>query len=83
MSCSPPVGLRVGCVPENASKIIERLFNGYYDLDQAVDATHWCEEGFRRFPENGLFTICQIYIMTMRARTPTPPRPGSWPTAMP
>jgi len=57
---------------ENASKIIERLFNGYYDLDQAVDATHWCDEGYRRFPENGLFTICQIYIMTMRGQNPDP-----------
>jgi serine/threonine-protein kinase len=57
---------------ENAPKIIERLFNGYYDLDQAVDASHWCDEGFRRFPDNGIFTTCQLYLMTMRGQTPDP-----------
>jgi eukaryotic-like serine/threonine-protein kinase len=57
---------------ENAPKIIERLFNGYYDLDQAVDASHWCDEGYRRFPDNGIFTTCQLYVMTMRGQTPDP-----------
>jgi serine/threonine-protein kinase len=57
---------------ENAPKIIERLFNGYYDLDQPVDAAHWCEEGFRRFPGNGIFTTCQLYVMTMRGQNPDP-----------
>jgi len=57
---------------ENAPKIIERLFNGYYDLDQAVDASYWCNEGFRRFPGNGIFTTCQLYVMTMRGQAPDP-----------
>ena len=57
---------------ENAPKIVERLFNGYYDLDQPVDADRWCQEGFRRFPENGVFTLCQLYVMTMRGQTPDP-----------
>ena len=57
---------------ENAPKIVERLFNGYYDLDQAVDAANWCDEGFRRFPDNGIFTICQLYVMTMRGQNPDP-----------
>ena len=57
---------------ENAPKIVERLFNGYYDLDQAVDATHWCEVGFQRFPDNGTFTLCQLYLMTMRGVNPDP-----------
>jgi serine/threonine-protein kinase len=57
---------------ENAPKILERLFNGYYDLDQAVDAAHWCNEGFLRFPDNGIFTMCQLYVMTMRGQNPDP-----------
>ena len=56
----------------NAPKIVERLFYAAYDLDQAVDAKHWCAEGTRRFPEESAFTICQIYLMTMRGQDPQP-----------
>ena len=54
----------------NASKIVERIFYGYYDLDQAVAAAEWCDEGRRRFPDNGVFTMCQLYVMTMRGQHP-------------
>ncbi len=58
----------------NAATIVERLFYASYDLDQGVDAAHWCEEGARRFPEQSAFTTCQIYLMTMRGQTPDPAR---------
>jgi serine/threonine-protein kinase len=57
---------------ENAPKVLQRLFGGYYDLDQAVDAAHWCEEGHRRFPQDQAFTMCQILLMTMRGQNPDP-----------
>jgi serine/threonine-protein kinase len=56
----------------NAPKILERLFYAAYDLDQPVDARHWCAEGTRRFPGESAFTICQIYLMTMRGQDPQP-----------
>ena len=56
----------------NAATIVERLFYASYDLDQAVDAEHWCEEGMRRFPQESAFTICQIYQMSMRGQDPDP-----------
>jgi len=56
----------------NASTIVERLFYAAYDLDQPVDAAHWCEEGERRFPEESAFTTCQVFLMTMRGQTPDP-----------
>ncbi len=58
----------------NAPKIVERLFYASYDLDQAVDANRWCTEGQRRFPEESAFTICQIYLMTMRGQPADPDR---------
>jgi serine/threonine-protein kinase len=56
----------------NAATIVERLFNASYDLDQAVDAAHWCQAGARRFPDASAFTTCQIALMTMRGQTPDP-----------
>jgi serine/threonine-protein kinase len=58
----------------NAATIVERLFYASYDLDQAVDATHWCGEGTRRFPEESAFTTCQIFLMTMRGQNADPAR---------
>ena len=54
----------------NASTIVERLFYAAYDLGQELDAAHWCTEGYRRFPGESAFTICQIYLMTMRGNEP-------------
>ena len=56
----------------NAATIVERLFYASYDLDQPVDAEHWCEEGVRRFPDESAFTTCQVYLMSMRGQTPDP-----------
>ena len=56
----------------NAPKIVERLFYAAYDLDQSVDASHWCQEGLRRFPTNSVFTTCQLYLMTMRGQNADP-----------
>ena len=58
----------------NAATIVERLFLASYDLDQPVDAVHWCDEGARRFPAEPAFTICQIYLMSMRGQDPDPVR---------
>jgi serine/threonine-protein kinase len=59
---------------ENAATILDRLFSAAYDLDQPVPAARWCEEGGRRFPNDARFAVCQLYLMTMRGRTPDPAR---------
>jgi serine/threonine-protein kinase len=50
-----------------ADQVIWRLYTASYDLEQPVDAKHWCDEGRARFPENARFVRCQIYSMTFRA----------------
>jgi serine/threonine-protein kinase len=56
----------------NAATVLGRLFYASYDLDQAVDATHWCDEGARRFPEDPAFTTCRLFLMTMRGQDADP-----------
>ncbi len=54
----------------NADQVINRLFLASYDLEQFVDAAHWCDEGARRFPADFKFTKCQLWSMSTRAREP-------------
>jgi len=57
----------------NADVIINRLVLGYYDLDQAADASKWCAEGRRRFPADPRFVQCQLLIMTTKYVTSPDP----------
>jgi serine/threonine-protein kinase len=57
-----------------ADQILWRLFLASYDLEQFVDAVHWCDEGGRRFPANPRFVQCQIWLMTSKAKDPDVPR---------
>jgi eukaryotic-like serine/threonine-protein kinase len=57
----------------NADQVLNRLFLASYDLSQFTDATHWCEEGARRFPEDFKFTKCQLWLMTTKAKDPDVP----------
>jgi TolB-like protein len=54
----------------SAKQTIYRLFGTSFDLDDRVEARHWCEEGQRRFPDFYRFTECQIYLMAMKGQTP-------------
>ena len=49
-----------------ADQILWRLFTTSYDLEQPIDAVHWCEQGRARFPGNPRFVQCQILAMTTR-----------------
>lgn len=46
-----------------ADRIYDRLFYAQYDLEQFRDAGTWCEEGYRRFPQNYRFTECRLWLM--------------------
>ena len=56
----------------NADVILNRLFLANYDLGEAVEARHWCDEGRRRFPADPDFVECQLWIMTTNAQEPDP-----------
>lgn len=57
---------------DNAPTILDRLFYAGFDSEQAVDAVKWCGEGWRRFPQDSRFTICHLWIMTMRGQNADP-----------
>jgi hypothetical protein len=49
----------------NADGILWRLYTTSYDLEDQVDAAHWCAELGRRFPDEPRFAECQLWQMTM------------------
>ena len=53
-----------------ANDVLWRLFNGSYDLEQFGQATRWCDEGMRRFPDYYRFTECRLWLMTTDAARP-------------
>jgi TolB-like protein/tRNA A-37 threonylcarbamoyl transferase component Bud32 len=54
----------------NADQVLARLFLASYDLEQFVDAVHWCGEGERRFPGDFKFVSCRLWLMTTKAQPP-------------
>jgi serine/threonine-protein kinase len=56
----------------SAADVLWRLFTASYDLEQFTDAEHWCAEGQRRFPRNGRFTQCQLWMLTTKTKPPDP-----------
>lgn len=75
-----------------AEEILWRLTGTTFDLNQAEELDHWCQEGRRRYPENPDFVECQIWLLTIPDADPTaaeawrlfetwqtlPPQPGEW-----
>ncbi len=54
----------------SADLIVWRLFLASYDLEQFVDAEHWCDVGQQRFPKDPRFVECQLWLMTSQAEAP-------------
>jgi eukaryotic-like serine/threonine-protein kinase len=57
----------------NANITLWRLFSTSYQLDDAVEAKKWCDEGQRRFPEDYRFAQCQIWYYGLKAAKPDVP----------
>ena len=49
----------------SAKQTLYRLFSTSYDSEDRVEAGHWCDEGYRRFPEYYRFTECQLSLLGM------------------
>jgi hypothetical protein len=59
----------------NSDYILTRLFWTSYDTEAFAEATKWCDEGRRRFPQDGRFVFCQLWLEL----NPAPPDiDGAW-----
>jgi serine/threonine-protein kinase len=54
----------------NANLTIWRLFSTSLDLEDGVEAKHWCSEGQRRFPADPRFAECQIWLYALKGQKP-------------
>jgi serine/threonine-protein kinase len=54
----------------SAKQTLSSLFDASFDLEDKVEAEHWCTEGQRRFPEYFRFTECQLWLMGMKGQKP-------------
>ena len=54
----------------NANLTIWRLFSTSLDLEDGVEAKHWCGEGARRFPTDARFAECQIWLFALKGQKP-------------
>jgi serine/threonine protein kinase len=57
----------------NANVTIWRLFTTSYDLEDALEAKNWCEEGQRRFPQDYRFAECQLWYFSLEGAKPDVP----------
>jgi serine/threonine-protein kinase len=58
----------------NANVVQARLFFASYDQAQFTDATHWCQEGQRRFPTDLKFVECQLLLLATKGTDPDVPK---------
>jgi TolB-like protein len=58
----------------SARQTVWRLFQASLDLEDAVEARHWCEEGGRRFSDYDRFTECQLWLFALKDTKPDVPR---------
>jgi serine/threonine-protein kinase len=54
----------------NANQTLWRLFSTSVDLDDPVEARHWCEEGGRRFPQDSRFAECRVWVGFLKGQKP-------------
>jgi tetratricopeptide (TPR) repeat protein len=54
----------------SAKQTLYSLYTASFDLEDQGEATHWCEEGKRRFPEYYRFAECQLWLMGMKGQKP-------------
>ncbi|HEV8399662.1 MAG TPA: serine/threonine-protein kinase [Gemmatimonadales bacterium] len=59
---------------QEASQVLYRLYSASLDLDDAAEATKWCQQGQRRFPNEWAFTECQISMFALRGSKPDIPK---------
>jgi TolB-like protein/tRNA A-37 threonylcarbamoyl transferase component Bud32 len=58
----------------DAPAVLYRLYATSLMLRQWDEATDWCAQGYRRFPQQWQFTLCRLEMLTMPAGEPDPAR---------
>jgi len=58
----------------NVNVTLWRLFSTSFDLEDPVEAKHWCEEGQRRFPKDLRFVECQLWYFALKGVKPDIPK---------
>jgi eukaryotic-like serine/threonine-protein kinase len=53
-----------------APVVLYRLFTSSLDLQDGVEANHWCQEGRRRFPGEARFLECQLLVFSLPGQKP-------------
>jgi tetratricopeptide (TPR) repeat protein/TolB-like protein len=46
-----------------SNRVLSQLFDLSFQLSRDAEATAWCEEGRRRFPEEWVFAVCRLTLM--------------------
>ncbi|MFL5490750.1 MAG: protein kinase domain-containing protein [Gemmatimonadales bacterium] len=54
----------------DAPAILYRLFSSSLDLEDGVEANHWCSEGLSRFSDDPSFSECQILLFALPGQKP-------------
>jgi serine/threonine-protein kinase len=54
----------------NANQTLWRLFSTSVDLDDPVEARHWCDEGGRRFAQDPRFAECRFWVGFLKGQKP-------------
>jgi eukaryotic-like serine/threonine-protein kinase len=54
----------------SANLTVWRLFSTSLDLEDGVEAKHWCSEGERRFPADPRFAECRIWLFALKGQKP-------------
>ena len=61
----------------DANETVWMLYGTSLDLGDRSEASRWCREGSRRFPDDSYFTECQISIFALKGG-PKPDIPHLW-----
>ncbi|HEX4561262.1 MAG TPA: hypothetical protein VH113_05455, partial [Gemmatimonadales bacterium] len=61
----------------DANETVWMLYATSLDLGDRTEASRWCQEGTRRFPDDSYFTECQISIYALKGG-PKPDIPHLW-----
>ncbi len=54
----------------NANLTLWRLTSSSVDLEDAIEAKRWCDEGRRRFPDDPRFAQCQLLVFSLKGQKP-------------
>jgi serine/threonine-protein kinase len=59
---------------KTANVTVWRLFQSSLDLEDGVEAKHWCDEGQERFPSDPRFVECQLWLYILKDQKPDVPK---------